>query len=168
MIQFNFCIPQKILREAGTRRTEDKSRSGHQVTEICIQPSDFKMLDFKISSPFPFSSKIWKLTEHCCWVSKFSGRSERRGKSAIQRASHFIKMSWAQFCSSLMWPGISQLGKIVLKGCWTPNSCPASKSAHKAQTNCISNFLPSLVTGWCGGRAHYKARSWPRKIWVLV
>ena len=32
-IQFNFCIPQKDLGDAGIRRTEEKSRSRHQVTE---------------------------------------------------------------------------------------------------------------------------------------
>ena len=169
----------KDLADARIRRTEEKSRSRHQVTETNWHATvkmvwiyhvilSHKKLDFNPLIP-PLKALMW--TENWlnmgCWVSKFSGSRERGKQSCHSKSSSFYQNE-LRLSFVAVWCGPALLGKIVLKGCWTPNSCPASKSAHKGQTNCISNFLPSLVTGRCGRAAHYKARFWPRKIRVPV
>ena len=58
-----------------------------------------------------------------------------------------------------------------LKGVLSHKFLPASKTLHKAGTirwNCISNFLPSVLSGWYGLPGHYGGRFWPRKIWEIV
>ena len=80
-IQFNFCIPQKDLGDAGIRRTEEKSRSRHQVTETNWHATRkmvwiyhviliHKKLDFNpLIPPIELPDVNWKLTEH--WMLSF-------------------------------------------------------------------------------------------------